>query len=482
MRTVAMVVALLLATCAPAAARAPRTVSVLTTTADGRLSLEESSVATTSGAAFGGDVVTIDESTEYQEIDGFGYAITYSSCYNLLRMRAADRRAFLRRTFSLKRGYGASYVRISIGCSDFSSREYTLCDESGLEHFALQTDETQYVIPVLREILRINPSLKVIAAPWTCPRWMKVSDLESLRPHDSWTAGHLNPAMRGIYADYFVKFVRAMAAAGVPVYAVSPQNEPLNPGNCASLFMPWQEEAPLVKVMAAAFKTAGLKTKIYVFDHNYNYDNIPGQDDYPARLFASLPAVYEGSELVVGAAYHNYGGDKDELTDIASKMPGKELIFTETSIGTWNRGRDLRRRLVDDVREVTLGTVARMCRAAIVWNLMLDSRRGPNLDGGCQTCFGAVDIDERDYRSLTLNSHYYAISHMAWAAHPGARRIAAAGRTPQGVALAAFRNAGGGLSLVALNEADAPTAISVRSRGRCFTLQLPARAVVSARW
>lgn len=482
MRASVAACALSLLAYSPVAARALRAVDVLTTTADGRLSLAESSVAATADATSAGDAVTIDEGTQYQEIDGFGYAITYSTCYNLLRMRAADRRAFLRRTFSARHGYGASYVRMSIGCSDFSSREYTLCDEPGLEHFALQSDETQYVIPVLREILRINPSLKVIAAPWTCPRWMKVSDLESLRPHDSWTAGHLNPAMRGVYAEYFVRFVKAMEAAGVPVYAVSPQNEPLNPGNCASLFMPWQEEAPLVREMASALKSAGLTTKIYVFDHNYNYDNIPGQDDYPARLFASLPAVYEGSELVVGAAYHNYGGDKDELADIAAKMPGRELIFTETSIGTWNHGRDLRRRLVDDMREVALGTVVRMCRAAIVWNLMLDSRRGPNLDGGCQTCFGAVDIDERDYHSLTLNSHYYAISHMAWAARPGARRIAAVGPAAQGVTLAAFRNADGGLALVALNEAGAPATLSVRSRGRSFTLALPARAVVSARW
>ena len=127
-----------------------------------------------------------------QSIDGFGFAITYSSCYNLLKMTAETRTALLKKTFSMTEGYGASYVRISLGCNDFSSTEYSLCDEKGpdndlLQNFRLYTDETKYVIPVLKEILAIKPDLKIIAAPWTSPRWMKVKSLDNPTLHNSWT-------------------------------------------------------------------------------------------------------------------------------------------------------------------------------------------------------------------------------------------------------------------------------------------------------
>ena len=122
-------------------------------------------------------LITIDSSQRFQEMDGFGAAITGSSCYNLLLMKPEDRTAFLKETFSPDNGFGFSYIRISIGCSDFSLSEYTCCDEPGIENFALQSEELDFVIPVLKEILAINPSIKIMGSPWTAPRWMKVSDL-----------------------------------------------------------------------------------------------------------------------------------------------------------------------------------------------------------------------------------------------------------------------------------------------------------------
>ena len=244
-----------------------------------------------------------------QSIDGFGFAITYSSCYNLLKMTAEARTALLKKTFSMTEGYGASYVRISLGCNDFSSTEYSLCDEKGpdndlLQNFRLYKDETHYVIPVLKEILAINPNLKIIAAPWTSPRWMKVKSRDNLTLHNSWTDGHLNPSYYKAYAEYFVKFVEAFKQEGINIYAVSPQNEPLNPGNCASLYMPWNEQAGFVQQLAPAFKRAGLTTKIYLFDHNYNYDGKESEQQYPAKIYKVYENKdFEGKELVVGAAY-----------------------------------------------------------------------------------------------------------------------------------------------------------------------------------
>ncbi|MBQ2012464.1 MAG: glucosylceramidase, partial [Bacteroidaceae bacterium] len=162
-------------------------VTVLTTRADGTKLLEMTTVQT--GTSYGTNIIRLMPEEEFQTMDGFGYALTYSSCYNLMKMAGHERRELLRRTFSPTEGFGVSYTRISIGCSDFSSKVYTLCDKKGIENFALTKDETDYVIPVLKEVLAINPNLKIMASPWTCPKWMKVKEIGSGTPYDSWTGG-----------------------------------------------------------------------------------------------------------------------------------------------------------------------------------------------------------------------------------------------------------------------------------------------------
>lgn len=456
---------------------------IFTTTADGVHRLNQSSAEVKDGTNMAPTTLQIDPEKRYQSIDGFGFAITYSTCYNLLKMDPEARKEFLTLTYSPQNGYGASYARISIGCNDFSSKEYSLCDEEGLEHFALQTDETEYVIPILKEILAINPDLKIIAAPWTCPKWMKVSDIDTRAPYDSWTDGHLNPDYYDTYAQYFVKFVQAMKEHGINIYAVSPQNEPLNKGNCASLYMPWQEEAEFVKALASQFKRNSLQTQIYVYDHNYDYSGIADQDDYPIKIYNALGNNFEGSELVVGAAYHDYGGSNTELDDINAQAPDKSLIFSETSIGTWNNGRNLSERLMNDMKNIVLGTVNRQCKAVLVWNLMLDKNMGPNLDGGCQTCFGAVDIDPNGYGRLSYNSHYYVITHMSAVVKPGAVRIGTK-RVPDNKDLlySEFINPDGTYAAVIMNTGDSNVGLTIDDGTNHFSCDVPSNGVVSCRW
>lgn len=425
------------------------------------------------------NVVVMDSSVRYQTMDGFGAAVTGSTCYNLMQMAPADRNDFLQRTFSHDNGLGFSYIRISIGCSDFSLGEYTCCDTPGIENFSLQSEEKDYVIPVLKEILAINPDIRILGSPWTCPKWMKVNNLTDNQPFDSWTSGQLNPVLYDDYAEYFVKWIQAFEEEGISIYAVTPQNEPLNRGNSASLFMGWREQLDFVgQSLGPAFEKAGIDTKIYAFDHNYNYDNMSEQDDYPVHLYSDA----EASSYIAGAAYHNYGGSREELNDIHSRYPDKELVFTETSIGTWNDGRNLDRRLMEDMREVGLGTVNNWCRGAIVWNLMLDSERGPNREGGCRTCYGAVDIDRYDYKTITYNSHYYVMGHLASVVKPGAVRIHS-GSVPEGLMCSAFINPDGTAAFVVMNEnADAVSA-SISPDGRKYlNVTLPARSVTSFRW
>ena len=158
-------------------------------TGNGAQLLDMSKAEVFTGNNMAPSTIIVDPALQFQTMDGFGFAITYSTCYNLLKMQPEERTAFLKQTYSETEGYGVSYARISIGCNDFSSTEYSLCDEPGLDNFRLYSDETQYVIPVLKEILAINPNVKIIAAPWTCPKWMKVSDIDTKKPFDSWTDG-----------------------------------------------------------------------------------------------------------------------------------------------------------------------------------------------------------------------------------------------------------------------------------------------------
>lgn len=279
-------------------------VTVYVTTNDRAKDFVRSEIALGDKQAASPSVITIDPSVRYQTMDGFGAAVTGSTCYNLMRMAPEDRTAFLKETFSDTEGMGYSYIRISIGCSDFSLSEYTCCDTKGVENFALQSEEKEYVIPILKEILAISPSIKILGSPWTCPRWMKVDNLKDLRPFESWTSGQLNPAYYQDYATYFVKWIQAMEAEGIPIEAITPQNEPLNRGNSASLFMGWEEQLSFVRdALGPKLKETGLKTKIYAFDHNYNYDNMLEQQGYPMKIYEDENAA----SFLTGAAYHNYG-------------------------------------------------------------------------------------------------------------------------------------------------------------------------------
>lgn len=453
-------------------------VRVITTTSNRTKDLSESWIDFSKTDNMSPSTVRLIPEEEFQTMDGFGAAITGSTCFNLMRMSPEDRAEFLKTTFSPENGFGFSYVRISIGCSDFSLSEFTCCDKEGIENFALTSEDTQYVIPILKEILAINPDLKIMGTPWTAPRWMKVNNLTDLKPFNSWTSGQLNPKYYADYGEYFVKWIKAMADNGIEIYSVTPQNEPLNRGNSASMYMGWEEERDFVKNgLGPALKKAGLDTKVYAFDHNYNYDNIPSEQSYPTKIYGD-PEV---KEYLAGAAFHNYGGNKDELTVVHNATPGMDLVFTETSIGTWNDGKNLGTRLIDDMEQVALGTVNRWCKGVIVWNLMLDEERGPNRPGGCQTCFGAVDIN-RDYTKLTRNSHYYIIAHMSSVVQPDAVRIGTKGFTTNGLTYTAFKNPDSSYAVVMSNAKSEDIRLTLDDGTNHFSVTVPARSAVSLTW
>ena len=414
----------------------------------------------------------------FQTVDGFGLAITQASCYNLLKMSPADRTAFLTEVFDRERGMGSSLIRVCIGGSDFSMDEFTWCDEPGLEHFAVHPLDEQYLFPILDEIYAINPAVKIIASPWSAPLWMKVGE-DGKTPHSQWYAGHLGEAYYQDYAQYFVRWIREMQRRGYDILAVTLQNEPLNRGNSMSTYMSWQEQSNFIKwAIGPAFAAAGLKTKVLVFDHNYSYDGDYGQQDYPAHIFEDP----EAGRYVHGSAWHNYGGNVSVLDGVHARFPDKEIYFTEASIGTWNYS--FEDCLINDFRDVFLGTLGRWGKGVTLWNLMLDYQGKPFRPRGCSTCYGAVSIDASDYslNSVVRNSHYYDVAHCSKVLQPGAVRLGTSGYSAAGLTYQLYRNPDGSYAALILNETGSDALLNFVTDNYAVACRIPARAVQSVTW
>ena len=423
-------------------------------------------------------VVNIDKGQKYQTVDGFGAAITGATSYNLMQMSQEDRTAFLTELFSKDR-IGSSLIRVSIGASDFpaSGAEFTWCDTKGpeadpLKNFAPHQDDVDYLIPVLKEIYAINPDVKIIGSPWSAPLWMKTPE--------SWTYSSLREDCYEVYGEYFVKWIQYMEGQGFDIYAVTPQNEPLNYGNSMSMHMNWDEQRDFIKEgLGPALEAAGLDTKILVFDHNFNYDNANGQDGYPMRIYEDA----EASKYVAGSAWHNYGGSVTELDRIVANYPDKEIYFTEASIGEWNYSFD--GCLINDFSSIFIGTLSRMGKGVTLWNLMLDENKGPfsPAPGSCKTCFGAVDISSADYKTITYRTHYYQIAHASRVIRPGAVRIGTSGYESDNVEYLAFENPDGSIGVIILNKNSEEQSL-VFTTGGDYTVRCtaPAKSLVSLLW
>lgn len=433
--------------------------------------------------------VTYDKNTDSPQVEGFGLAITTATAFNLLKMTQEDRTAFLTETFSRENGAGSSLIRVSIGASDFCLKDnYTWCDAKGLENFAVHQEDRDYLFPVLKEIYAINPDVKIIGSPWSCPKWMKGAQygyegydsavLE--RDFDSWTSGRLKPSCYRDYAGYFVKWIQVMKAEGFDIHAVTMQNEPLNHGNSMSLFMPWRDQLAFVKVLGPALAEAGLEdVKILLFDHNYNYDNKDDQINYPLNIYAD-PEAYRWA---AGSAWHNYGGNVYELDNIRAANPEKDIYFTEASIGEWNYSFD--GCLVNDFSSIFIGTLERGGKGVTLWNLMLDDKKGPYSphDGSCKTCYGGVTINSSDYRTITPNTHWYNMAHASSVVKPGARLMKTGGFSfPSGFECLMFLNPDNTVGAIVCNKNASEQQLVFANTKFTVKYTMPGKAIASLLW
>ena len=278
----------------------------------------QSPLAPSPGATSDGLTIEVDEAKTYQSLDGFGYTLTGGSAQHLMRMTAPARAALLRELFATdSTNIGVSYLRVSIGASDLNERVFSYDDlpagqtDPDLARFSLAPDRAE-VIPVLRQILAIQPALKIMGSPWSAPVWMK--DNQDSR------GGSLEREWYGAYARYLVKYVQGMKAEGIPIDAITVQNEPLHPGNNPSMFMPAAEQAEFIRDhLGPAFKAAGLTTKVICYDHNAD------RPDYPISVLNDPRA----KPFVDGSAFHLYAGRIEALSQVHDAHPDKHLYFTE---------------------------------------------------------------------------------------------------------------------------------------------------------
>ncbi|MDB5140344.1 MAG: xynC [Mucilaginibacter sp.] len=404
--------------------------------------------------------INVDTATQYQSIDGFGFALTGGSATLINGLPAAQQDALLKELFATdSTNIGISYLRISIGASDMSASDFTYDDVSGtdvnLQNFSINKEMTD-LIPVLKKIIAINPSIKILGSPWTAPAWMKTNN--------SFSQGSLNTAYYDAYARYFVKYIQAMQQQGITIDAITPQNEPLNANNNPSMVMQPVEEENFVKNnLGPQFKAAGLTTKIIVYDHNAD------RTDYPLTILAD-PAAYQ---YVDGSAFHLYAGNISALTPVYTAYPNKNLYFTEIyTASTGSFSGDLSWHL----NNVIIGATRNWCRNVIEWNLATDPNFGPHTNGGCSTCQGALTIGS----FIARNVSYYIIAHASKFVRPGAIRIASDNEAT--LPNVAFKNTDGSKVLIVLNSGSAAQTFNIKFNSKIVTTTLAAGAVATYKW
>jgi glucosylceramidase len=409
--------------------------------------------------------IEVNDMQQFQSIEGFGFALTGGSAQLLMRMSAPRRAALLKQLFSSDGdGIGVSYLRVTIGASDMNDHVFSYDDmpagqaDPSLAKFSLDPDRAD-VIPVLKEILAINPHVRILGSPWSAPAWMKTND--------DVKGGNLKPEYYGAFAAYFVKYIQGMKAEGISIDAITVENEPLNPKNTPSMVVFANEEDSFVaKYLGPAFEKAGIKTEIQLYDHN------PDVPSYPLSILKDP----EANRYVAGTAFHLYGGESSVLTDVHNEYPNKNLYLTEQSVGGRPGATNIA--IAEPVSRVLIGATRNWSRNVLLWNLAADPHAGPHTNnGGCTMCVGAITLDGD---SATLNTAYYAVAHFskfvpAGSVHVGSNNL-------EQLSTSAFLTPQGKIVLVVSNTGNFPSTFHIGYHGSSLTTTLPSESVGTYVW
>jgi glucosylceramidase len=452
----------------------PSEVTVVETTGDRTMLLQPQPGISFSTGATGGDssnlVITVDPSRQYQRMDGFGASLTDSSAWLVWnKLSSSQRDELMQKLFNRTTGIGVSFLRQPMGATDFSaSGNYSYDDvppgqtDPNLTHFSIAHD-SKYIIPLIKQALSINPDLKVVALPWSPPAWMKLSG--------TMNGGSMNPEYFPSLAQYFVNFVKAYQQEGIPIYALSVQNEPLySTTGYPTESLPAGDEATFIaNHLGPALRNAGLENvKIFSYEHNWI------NTDYPEAVLNSPAAKF-----VAGTSFHCYAGDVSAQSAVKAASPSHDIWFTECSgITPTTFPADL----VWNAQHLLIGATRNWARSVSIWNLALDQNSGPK-NGTCSNCRGVVTIDDSvSPASITPNVEYYVLGHLGKFVVPGAHRIDSNTFGPGSMEDVAFQNPDGSIVLFVLNSAKDAATFIVSYDNQSFHYTLPAGAVATFTW
>ena len=416
-------------------------------------------------AAAASQTITLNPAKTYQSIDGFGFALTGGSAQLLMHMDPAKRAALLRELFTRTGdGIGVSYLRLTVGSSDMNPNVFSYDDlapdqtDPDMAHFSLDPDKAD-VIPIMKQILAIDPKIKVLASPWSAPLWMKTTGVAQ--------GGVLLPKYFPAYATYLTKYVQGMKAEGIPIDTLTIQNEPLNEKNTPSMLMLSPEQAVFIKEnLGPAFRKAGIKTGILLYDHNLDHPL------YPLSILRDPAAA----KYIAGSAFHLYGGTVDAMTDVHNAFPNKGIFFTEQSIT--QRDNNAPMNIAKPVARVMIGVSRNWSKGILLWNLAADPNNGPHTNnGGCTGCSGALTLDGDNVRR---NIAYYTLAHVSKFVPPNSVRIDS--NDLDTLPNVAFRTPDGKIVLVVSNITDTPQTFDVHINSKTFTSTLPAGNVGTYVW
>ncbi|GGA29391.1 glycoside hydrolase family 30 protein [Dyella nitratireducens] len=445
------------------------TVQLWLSTANRRLTLQQQpDIAMSARGSSPADVV-IDLQKRFQTMVGFGAAMTDSSAWLLKnKLNFLQRRALLHELYGPPPNLGLNMMRLTIGASDFSLKPYTLDDvpfgqvDPQLQHFNV-TPTVHDVIPMVREVLSIDPGLHIVASPWSAPAWMKTSE--------NLIGGELLPQYESAYADYLVKYLDAYLGYGIPIFAVTLQNEPgFVPVTYPGMEVPEDTRARIIaQYLGPKLASRTQKTQILEWDHNWN------QPEQPLALLANPDAA----RYVDGVAWHCYEGSQYAQGRVHRAYPQKDTYITECSGGDWASAAN--GELLWFTRELLVTGTRQWARGVIYWNLVLDEQHGPHF-GGCAACKGVVTIDSHT-GAVTRNDEYYAFAHFSRFVLPGAVRVESTKTDDKGLANVAFQNASdGSIVLVMVNSNVEARSVSIAQDQTRFDYTMPPESVATFVW
>ncbi|WP_342646560.1 glycoside hydrolase family 30 beta sandwich domain-containing protein [Mucilaginibacter sp. CSA2-8R] len=442
-----------------------RNADVWLTNADQSALFEKQQTSLSFGEADNNDsTIYIDDTKTFQPIDGFGFSLTGGSAQLMMKMTPVRRAALIKELFAINdKNIGISYLRVSIGASDLNEFVFSYDDlpvgetDFALTKFSLAQDKKD-IIPVLKEILAVNPKIKILGSPWSAPVWMK--DNNDAR------GGSLKPDCFDVYARYLVKYIKAMKAEGINIDAITVQNEPLHPGNNPSMLMLAPDQARFVKAnLGPAFKAANLKTKIVIYDHNCD------KPEYPISILNDP----EAKKYINGSAFHLYAGKIEALSEVHEAHPDKAVYFTEQWLGAPG---NFKRDLAQHITKLTIGATRNWSRNVLEWNLAADPASNPHTDrGGCTSCMGGITID---HDKVIRNPAYYVVAHASKFVRPGSVRIQS--NILANLSNVAFKTADNQIVLIVINNDAATQKFSVSYKGRMIKAMLNSGSVATYVW